>query len=191
MNAPMRGRLVDMSIGMNRKYRVTVELDIDYREAFDQLKGKELDIEIRRHRERRSRDANAFCWALCSEIGKALFPPMDKEDVYKRAIRAVGEYEPLPIKEEAVCTFQERWADKGTGWFADVIDDSKLPGYKLLFAYYGSQSRDGKGQRSQQQALHRGAGARRAEEACGGTPEAAERPARHDRQRSAAEGRSG
>lgn len=144
MNAPMRGRLVDMSIGMNRKYRVTVELDIDYREAFDQLKGKELDIEIRRHRERRSRDANAFCWALCSEIGKALFPPMDKEDVYKRAIRAVGEYEPLPIKEEAVCTFQERWADKGTGWFADVIDDSKLPGYKLLFAYYGSSTYDTK-----------------------------------------------
>lgn len=144
MNAPMRGRLVDMSIGMNRKYRVTVELDIDYREQFDQLREHELDIEIKRHRERRSRDANAFCWALCAMIGNAMYPPVPKEDVYRRAIREVGEYEPLPLKEEAVSTFQERWQGKGTGWFAEVIDDSKLPGYKLVFAYYGSSTYDTK-----------------------------------------------
>lgn len=144
MNAPMRGRLVDMSIGMNRKYRVTVELDIDYREQFDQLKEKELDIEIKRHRERRSMTANSFCWAICTEIGNAMIPPVPKEEVYKQAIRDVGEYEPLPIKAEAVSTFQERWQGKGTGWFAEVIDDSKLPGYKLVFAYYGSSTYDTK-----------------------------------------------
>ena len=144
MNAPMRGRLVDMSIGMNRKYRVTVELDIDYREQFDQLKEHELDIEIKRHRERRSMTANSFCWAICTEIGNAMIPPVPKEEVYKQAIRDVGEYEPLPIKAEAVNTFQDRWASKGTGWFAEVIDDSKIPGYKLVFAYYGSSTYDTK-----------------------------------------------
>lgn len=71
-----------------------------------------------------------------------MIPPVPKEDVYRKAIRDVGEYEPLPIKAEAVDLFQRRWAEKGTGWFADVIDDSKIPGYKLVFAYYGSSTYD-------------------------------------------------
>jgi hypothetical protein len=69
-------------------------------------------------------------------------PPIPKEEVYRRAIREVGEYEPLPIKNEAVDTFIQRWATKGVGWFAEVIDDSKLTGYKLVFAYYGSSTYD-------------------------------------------------
>ena len=39
-------------------------------------------------------------------------------------------------------TFQRRWSAKGTGWFAEVIDDSKIQGYKLVFAYYGSSTYD-------------------------------------------------
>ena len=46
----------------------------------------------------------------------------------------------MPIRADAVETFQQRWASKGVGWFAEVIDDSKLPGYKLVFAYYGSST---------------------------------------------------
>ena len=62
--------------------------------------------------------------------------------MYKKAIRDVGEYEPLPIREDAVETFQQRWASHGTGWFAEVVDNSKLKGYKLVFAYYGSSTYD-------------------------------------------------
>ena len=75
-------------------------------------------------------------------IGNSMKPPVPKEEVYRKAIKEVGEYEPLPIKDEAVDTFLKRWASKGTGWFAEVIDDSKIPGYKLVFAYYGSSTYD-------------------------------------------------
>lgn len=68
MTAPMRGRLVDMTIGLNRKYRVTVELDRDFREDFDRLHGQELDIEIKKHREKRSKDANAYFHVLVNKI---------------------------------------------------------------------------------------------------------------------------
>lgn len=54
----------------------------------------------------------------------------------------LAKYEPLPIKAEAVETFQKRWAAKGIGWFAEVVDDSKYPGYKKVFAYYGSSTYD-------------------------------------------------
>lgn len=84
----------------------------------------------------RSLDANAKCWALCTEIAKAV--GVTKEEVYRDAIKGVGEYTPLPIREDAVDEFGRIWAGKGEGWFVEVIDDSKLPGYKLCFAYQGS-----------------------------------------------------
>ena len=111
-------------------------------ETWDKLKDIDVDIEIKKHNPKRSKDANAMCWAMCADIGNALRPPVPKEEVYRSAIRDVGEFEPLPIKAEAVETFQRRWATKGTGWFAEVVDDSKLPGYKLVFAYYGSSTYD-------------------------------------------------
>ena len=140
----MRGKLRDLTMNRDGTQNITVTVQADFRELFDKLKDKDLDVEIKQHREKRSQDANAFCWALCTLIGNALYPPKPKEDVYREAIRNVGEYEPLPIKENAVETFQRRWAAKGTGWFAEFLDDSKLPGYKLVFAYYGSSTYDTK-----------------------------------------------
>ena len=114
----------------------------DAGKIYDRLKDADVEVEIRKRNPKRSKDANAMCWAMCSDIGNALRPPIPKEEVYRRAIREVGEYEPLPIREDAVEIFQRRWAAKGTGWFAEVIDDSKLPGFKLVFAYYGSSTYD-------------------------------------------------
>jgi len=114
----------------------------DAGKLFERLKDVDVDAEFKKHNPGRSKDANSFCWALCTDIGKALTPPLPKEDVYRKAIRDVGEYEPLPIREDAVETFQRRWASHGTGWFAEVVDNSKLNGYKLVFAYYGSSTYD-------------------------------------------------
>lgn len=114
----------------------------DFGKIYDRLKDADVDVEIKKRNPKRSKTANDFCWAICADIGKAITPPVPKEEVYRKAIRDVGEYEPLPIREDAVKTFQNRWAAKGTGWFAEVIDDSKLPGYKLVFAYYGSSTYD-------------------------------------------------
>ena len=75
---------------------------------------------------------------------KAMPSPHTDAEIYRHAIRDVGEYEPLPIKAEAVDTFKRRWETKGVGWFVDVLDDSKLPGYKVVRAFYGSSSYDSK-----------------------------------------------
>ena len=37
----MIGRIVDLSFGMNRKQRLTLEMDSDCRELFDQMHGEE------------------------------------------------------------------------------------------------------------------------------------------------------
>lgn len=138
----MTGNLKEISRGMGGEWIVSFVTRDNPVSMYYRLKDHEVNVEIKRATKPRSLDANAFCWALCSDIGKAITPPVPKEEVYRKAIREVGEYEPLPIKAEAVETFQRRWSSKGTGWFAEVIDDSKLPGYKLVFAYYGSSTYD-------------------------------------------------
>lgn len=64
----MTGRLIDLSFGMNRKQRVTIEVDRDFREDFDRLKDTELDVEIKKRRNRRSLSANAYFHVLVSKI---------------------------------------------------------------------------------------------------------------------------
>lgn len=64
----MRGRLIDLSIGLNRKQRVTIEIDRDFREDFDRLKEAELDVEVKKHRNRRSLSANAYFHVLVNKI---------------------------------------------------------------------------------------------------------------------------
>lgn len=138
----MEGRLTGFSLNRDGSQNVTVTVADDFAATYDKLKDGPVAVEIKKATKKRSKDANSLCWAMCHDIGNAIVPPVPKEEVYRKAIREVGEYEPLPIRADAVETFQRRWAAKGTGWFAEVIDDSKLPGYKLVFAYYGSSTYD-------------------------------------------------
>ncbi|MBR1567112.1 MAG: hypothetical protein IJ649_10150 [Oscillospiraceae bacterium] len=67
----MRGRLIDMVIGRNRKWRVTIELDSDFREGFDKLSKADIEISIKKWRARRSLDANAYFHVLVNQIAEA------------------------------------------------------------------------------------------------------------------------
>ncbi len=64
----MRGRLIDLTVGLNGRQRVTVEITRDFREDFDRLKDADLDVEIKKHREKRSKNANAYFHVLVSKI---------------------------------------------------------------------------------------------------------------------------
>ncbi len=67
----MKGRLTDLAIGLNGRQRVTIELDRDFRGQYEQLKDQLLDVEIKRHREKRSRNANAYFHILVNKIAAA------------------------------------------------------------------------------------------------------------------------
>jgi hypothetical protein len=64
------------------------------RKLVDDLKDKDLDCEIKVHREKRSLTANAYAWQLMSKIGKAVSPPIPNEDVYEIMLRR---YAPVTI----------------------------------------------------------------------------------------------
>ena len=65
----MTGRLVDMSFNLNRKQRITLEVDSDFRNLWDKLNQEPLlDIEIKKHRNKRSHSANAYFHVLVNKI---------------------------------------------------------------------------------------------------------------------------
>jgi hypothetical protein len=103
-------------------------------------KGKLLSVEIKQYRKKRSLDANSLLWVLCQKLAEVLHTT--KEEVYKKAIRDVGQFEIVPIRNDAVDAWIRRWGSKGIGWFAEVLVESKIPGYKNVITYFGSSSYD-------------------------------------------------
>jgi hypothetical protein len=101
---------------------------------------KLLAIEISKQKKKRSLDANSLLWVLCQKIAEVIHST--KESVYQGFIKDVGQFEIVPIKNEAVERWIEVWKGKGLGWFAEVMEDSKLPGYKKVISYYGSSIYD-------------------------------------------------
>lgn len=67
----MKGRLIDFSFGYNRKPRVTIELDSDFRCGYDKLKDVDVEVSIKKWRARRSNDANKYFHVLVNEIAAA------------------------------------------------------------------------------------------------------------------------
>lgn len=135
----MTGKLRDLTVNRDGSQNITVTVDADFSETFDALKDKTVSVEIKKASKGRSLDANAMCWALCSDIGKAINPPVSKEDVYRRAIRAVGVYTPVTVVVWDLATIKRRWGTHGVGWFCDVVDDAG-PGKKLIHLYYGAST---------------------------------------------------
>lgn len=103
---------------------------------------KEKKYEIKEHKEKRSLDANGYCWVLCKKIADKLH--ITKEEVYRKNIKEMGKYEILPIRNEAVETFINAWTGKGIGWICESLSKSKFDGFTNLIAYYGSSVYDSK-----------------------------------------------
>lgn len=138
----MKGRLLDLSVGLNRKQRLTLEIDSDFRSEFDNLHEIDLDIEIKKHRKRRSLDANAYAWVLIDKIAQAV--RVDKKQVYREAIRNIGGVsETLCMQVAAVDKFCRSWAAHGIGWQTEVMP-SKIEGCANVVVYFGSSTYDSK-----------------------------------------------
>ena len=135
----MTGKLREIIPVAGGEWIVSYVTRTDPRTLFDSLKGKDVNVEIKKASKERSKDANAFCWALCTQIGKALKPPLQKEDVYRMAIKAVGVYTQVRLPLWDVETVKRRWSEHGTGWFTETVDDAGA-GHKWVNLYYGSST---------------------------------------------------
>lgn len=138
----MIGRLKDLTFGRNREQIITLAIKGDFRDQFDQLKDFDVDIEIKRHRKRRSLNANGYAWSLIDKIAAAL--SQDKETVYRQAIQSIGGVSDMAcVIDESVDHLCAAWQGRGIGWCTDTMP-SKIDGCTIVILYYGSSSYDTK-----------------------------------------------
>lgn len=84
----MIGKLKDLVIERDGRQSITVTVKSDFRGQFDELSGKDLDIDIKIHREKRSRNANAYFHVLVNKIAAELNEP--DESVKTRLVIEYG-----------------------------------------------------------------------------------------------------
>ena len=87
----MRGRLKELTIGLNGEQHLGLVLLGDFREEYQKLKDVPVDVLIKKHRSLRSLDANAYAWVLISKIAQKMDPPLDKQEVYLLMLRRYGQ----------------------------------------------------------------------------------------------------
>lgn len=113
----------------------------DFKAMVDEMKGLDkLSIEVKPFRQRRSLDANAYCWVLLDKLAAKTGEP--KEMVYRQYIQNIGgNSEIVCVKNEAVDRLCYGWRRNGIGWQTETMD-SKLDGCTNVILYYGSSVYD-------------------------------------------------
>lgn len=100
----MKGRLVDYILGRDGRSRLTIDLTDDFRNGWDKLHDKDVEISIKKYSEPRTLRANAYLWTLITEIGNAL--RKDKEEVYEDMLHSYGQGGAVSVQEEFALNFE-------------------------------------------------------------------------------------
>lgn len=140
----LTGKIANVSVSYGTgKLLVTFEFNErnSAMEMVDKLKGQEkLNIKVGKFKQKRSLDANAYCWTLIGKIAEKT--NVSKEEVYREAIRGIGgNYDIVCIKEEAAESLRSAWSKNGIGWQSETMP-SKLDGCTNVMLYYGSSTYD-------------------------------------------------
>lgn len=104
------GRFSDLMIDLfSKKQKIVLTVNEDAKQAFEELKDCDLiDIVIKKHRKKRSLDANAYYWVLVSKLAKVL--DSSNPEIHNHLLRMYGEpelfdgipvYTTIPETEEA------------------------------------------------------------------------------------------
>ena len=116
------------------------------KDALNGAKTDKLTVKVSKYREKRSLDANKYCWVLCQKLAEKQSLTgkikVTKVDVYQKNIREVGYFEFIPMRNDAVEDYIRHWESRGDGWLCDIKGDSKFKGYKKLQQFFGSSSYD-------------------------------------------------
>ena len=140
----LSGSIKDFTIDFKTgKPKLTLELNEKHSamNMFDELHDVEkLSIKIGKYRQKRSLDANAYCFVLIGKLAEKL--NITKEEIYRSAVKEIGgNYEVVCVKNEAVESLCSGWSRNGLGWQTDTMP-SKIEGCTNVILYYGSSTYD-------------------------------------------------
>ena len=106
------------------------------REFVLKKQNKLYDCKIKQHRDKRSMNANDYCWVLLDKLADAI--RSTKEEIYLQKVREIGIFRDFILEAAAVKTFRTVWERQGTGWPTEIVDYSRSGDRQVVRAYYGS-----------------------------------------------------
>ena len=134
----MKARLHDLSLARDGGYLLTIATRENIGPLFDELHETDVDVTVKKHREKRSLDANAYFWVLVDRLAEKLRIP--KTEIYRRYIREIGgNHEMVCVIDSAVDKLRRGWEHNGLGWQTDTMP-SKIPCCTNVILYYGSST---------------------------------------------------
>jgi hypothetical protein len=139
------GRILNIAIGYGTgKPVLALEMDGDMNALFpaiEELKAADkLTIKMSKFKEKRSLDANAYCWVLLGRLAEKLKTP--KTEIYRSVIKEIGgNSDTVCVQDKAVESLRDGWQRNGIGWVTDTMP-SKIDGCTNVILYYGSSTYD-------------------------------------------------
>lgn len=138
----MKARIKDYIRTFDRTALLTFETAEDVGALVDELRECDLDVEIKKHRKKRSLDANAYCWVLIGKLAAVLRDTPD--GVYRRLLRDVGgNYDVVPVREDRIKNWERIWCSNHIGRFIEDLGPCvHTEGYHNVRSYCGSSDYD-------------------------------------------------
>lgn len=107
----LNGKIAGINTSIDGTTKLELEITSNKEILIDnyyKLKDKEnLDITIKQHREKRSLDANAYCWVLLQKLAEVL--KTDKDLLYEDMICRYGVFTHIVVKPSMVERVKEEW----------------------------------------------------------------------------------
>ena len=136
----MLGRLTNLRRLFGGEWEITITTRESIANLFDELSKVDIFFEIKKAFSKRSKDANAFCWALIDKLAAQTGIP--KDEISRRAIKEIGGVsDTVCVKNVAVDRLRYGWEQNGIGWQTDILP-SRIEGCTNVILYYGSSTYD-------------------------------------------------
>ena len=139
----MKFKANEISKLTNDKGEVIIQLKaVDRQSAlygYSQIKDyKELSVEIKKYRAKRSLSANGYLWVLLNKI--ACVVNRSKEDVYLEMLKRYGVFTHIIAKPNMIDKIKSEWKT------VEVLDEKQIGSQKgvQLLCYFGSSTYDTK-----------------------------------------------
>ena len=134
--------MTDINLDLKtRKPKISLLLDTKDIDIVEQLKNEnKLDIELKKHRKKRSLNANKYFWELLGKYSEE--KEIDTIKEYKERVKRLGIFRISRVESKDVEAFKKSWENWGTAWFCEIYDTEYLGNieFKILHLYYGSSS---------------------------------------------------
>ena len=116
----MKGVIVDYLFIRSGRGRLTLDLEEDFRQQYSRLAGSEVEVTIKKYSDPRTLRANAYLWALITQIGNRM--RLGKDEVYLEMLKSYGQGGSLSVELNYAPQFERSYK------YHEVLGESELNG---------------------------------------------------------------